>query len=122
MVSEYLRSATLSCGDFESSLSQAGKDDFIYMDPPYVPLTSTANFTNYTSASFTESDQRRLAELVGVLTAKGCRILLSNSDTPLVRALYRAYNMTVVYVSRRVNSDASGRGKIAELAIRNYGA
>lgn len=115
-----LQRSELRCGDFEEMLEDAGADDFVYLDPPYVPLSKTANFTAYTSGAFTEADQRRLAAVVHRLTDRGGRVLLSNSDTPLVRDLYAGYDIREVYVPRNINSNAQGRRKIAELAIRNY--
>jgi DNA adenine methylase len=112
--------ATVRTGDFEAILVGAGEGDFAYLDPPYVPLTATANFTSYTCAAFSEADQRRLAEAIHSLTRRGCRILLSNSDVPLVRELYAGYEIRVVLAPRAINSDAGGRSRIPELAIRNY--
>ena len=119
-VSKRLQMARLVCGDFDQTLADAGTGDFAYLDPPYAPLTSTANFTSYTNTSFTKDDQIRLATAVHALTEKGTRVLLSNSDVPLVRDLYKDYNLTVLYAARRINSDSGGRGKITELSIRNY--
>lgn len=120
-VARRLRRATLRCGDFEEALADAGAGDFVYLDPPYMPLTPTANFTKYTRGAFGSAEQRRLAEVVHQLTARGCRVLLSNSDTPVIRELYARYAIDVVYAPRNINSDTQGRGRIAELAIRNYG-
>ncbi len=114
--------AQLGCSDFDDTLKDAGAGDFVYLDPPYVPLTTTASFTRYTKGAFGEAEQRRLAETVHRLTARGCNVLLSNSETPLVRELYRddRYDTTVVYAPRNINSDSASRQKIAELAIRSY--
>ena len=119
-VARLLRRARLSCSDFAPALADAGKDDFVYLDPPYVPLTATASFTRYTRDAFTAHDQRRLATAVHELTARGCLVLLSNSDTPLVRELYDGYHIDEVFAPRSINSDAGRRHKISELAIRNY--
>jgi DNA adenine methylase len=119
-VSRRLQAAKLECGDFAATLDAAGADDFAYLDPPYAPSTSTANFTKYTHASFTARDQQRLAEVVRDLTRRNCRVLLSNSDTPLVRDLYAGYHVEVVHAARNINSDINGRSKVRELAILNY--
>jgi DNA adenine methylase len=119
-VSDLLCGADLRCGDFAAVVAEAGPGDFVYLDPPYVPLTDTANFTKYTSGSFGLADQRRLADTVHELHERGCKVLLSNSDTPLVRELYARYEMDVIYAPRQINSDVTGRSKIAELAIRTY--
>lgn len=120
-VAALLRAAKLSDGDFVSALKSAGEGDFVYFDPPYVPLTPTASFTRYTADSFGEKDQRRLAESIHNLAERGCRFLLSNSDTPLVRQLYPPpYRISEVHAPRNINSNAARRQKISELAIRNY--
>jgi DNA adenine methylase len=121
-VSELLQHAQLSCNDFATLLERAGPDDFAYLDPPYVPLSITASFTRYTAGAFDESAQRRLAATIEDLSSRGCRVLLSNSDTPLVRELYDVtrYHVDVVYAARNINSVSTGRQKITELAIRNY--
>ena len=121
-VAALLRKADLRCGDFAETLRDAGPDDFVYLDPPYVPLTQTASFTRYTKGAFGDDDQRRLARTIHELTARGCRVLLSNSETPLVRELYADYDIAVVYAPRNINSDATGRQRVPELAIRNYDA
>ncbi len=117
-----LRGAELRCADFVEVLADAGEGDFAYLDPPYVPLSATASFTAYTSGVFGPAEQRRLAEVFHDLTRRGCRALLSNSDMPVVRELYAEYLPTtsVVYAPRAINSDARGRSRIPELAIRNY--
>lgn len=118
-VAQLLRRADLLCTDFEEALEGAQKGDFVYLDPPYDPLSETANFTSYTRGSFSEADQRRLARVFQDLDARGCRVLLSNSDTPLIRDLYRGYRITEILAPRNINSDGSGRFRIPELAIRN---
>ncbi len=121
-VAGLLKRAKLRCDDFAAALADAGFGDFVYLDPPYAPLTPTASFTRYTQGAFGDADQRRLAQTIHELTARGCRVLLSNSETPLVRGLYEdpRYHVEVVYAPRNINSDATSRQKIPELAIRNY--
>ena len=119
-VAALLGKAKLCNDDFAPALTSAGRGDFAYLDPPYVPLTPTASFTRYTAGSFGEKDQRRLAETIHDLAARGCRFLLSNSDTPLVRRLYAAYHVSEVHAPRNINSNAARRQKISELAIYNY--
>jgi DNA adenine methylase len=121
-VSQLLRLAELRCEDFAETLKEAGTGDFVYLDPPYVPLNQTASFTRYTRLDFGADDQRRLAQVIHELTARGCNVLLSNSETPLVRELYRGprYQIDVVLAPRNINSDGGSRQKVPELAIRNY--
>ncbi len=121
-VSRLLRGATLKNADFEDVLGDAGEGDFAYLDPPYAPLTPTANFTQYTSSSFSEGDQTRLASAVQRAVERGCHVLVSNSDTALVRALYGRYKLHRLRASRNINSDGAKRQKITELAIQAYPA
>ena len=130
--SENLRNANLILRSIDSHLywedyqkiltDKAQKGDFVYLDPPYNPMTSTANFTGYTGDRFTEKDQERLAVIFKKLDARGCKVLLSNSDTEYVRELYADYvkNIRRVTVRRNINSRASKRLGHIELLICNY--
>lgn len=113
-----LRAAELHEGSFEDVLDRAVPGDLVYFDPPYQPRSRTSDFTSYSSAGFGEADQRRLAEVFHVLAGKGVRVLLSNSDTRLIRELYRGCRRDVVHATRAINSKVSRRGKITELLIR----
>ena len=127
-----LRNASLILRSLESHLywedyqniltDKAQEDDFVYLDPPYNPMTSTANFTGYTGARFTDRDQECLAKIFKELDTRGCNILLSNSDTEYVRELYADYanNICQVTVRRNINSKASKRLGHTELLISNY--
>jgi DNA adenine methylase len=106
--------------DFGQVVRHARKGDFVYFDPPYVPLSDTADFTSYAAGGFGPSEQQRLAEIVDELSAAGVLVMLSNSDTPAVRALYQRYRIDVVTASRSINSRANGRGKVREVVVRNY--
>jgi len=110
----------VSTANFDSVLSQARRGDFVYLDPPYQPLSATSNFTGYTSNSFGEKDQERLANMFRKLTDKGCYAMLSNSDTPFIRELYSDFNIETVYANRAINSKGDKRGRVAEVAILNY--
>ncbi len=104
-------------------LELAKENDFIYLDPPYKPMSITANFTSYTNEGFTDKDQVALHETFKKLDKRGCKILLSNSDTPFIRALYsefKEYTTQVSGVMRAVNSKATKRTGHTELLIRNY--
>ena len=116
-VSNLLKRAELRQSDFEDVLDSASRADFAYLDPPYVPLSASANFTGYTANSFNEQDQRRLAAAVRRAVERGVYVLVSNSESPLVRELYGAYEIHIVTTGRAINSDATKRGKIKELAI-----
>lgn len=118
--SRALAKTQLYAVDFYAAVADAEPSSFIYFDPPYWPLTETADFTAYTKDGFGEADQRRLAELFRALTDKGVKVMLSNSDTPFVHELYAGFDFTKVYAKRAINSDATKRGAISELVIRNY--
>jgi DNA adenine methylase len=119
-VSNALQGVELHSRDFESCQQWASASDLVYLDPPYDPLSETSSFTSYTSTPFAESEQRRLAGLFRQLDAAGCYVMLSNSDTPLIRALYGDYSIIVLQARRAINSKASGRTAIPELLILNY--
>jgi DNA adenine methylase len=118
-VHQALQGATLLVGDFERCLDLAEAGDFVYLDPPYHPLSDTANFTSYTSSDFGVEDQRRLAGLFRELDQRGCQVMLSNSCTDLVRELYGDYEQVQVQAARAISSKVSGRGGIPELLIMN---
>ncbi len=118
--SRALQKAKLHVGDFANVLDYAKKGDLVYFDPPYNPLTTTASFTSYTAADFGKADQERLANVFDKLDKKGCYVMLSNSSTELVKHLYDRYYRDTVYASRAINCKPEGRGKVAELIIRNW--
>lgn len=93
--------------------------DLVYFDPPYNPLTPTASFVSYTSKGFGPSEQERLAELFAKLAHKGAHVVLSNSDTPLIRSLYKDFWIERVYARRAINSRADRRGPVPEVLISN---
>jgi DNA adenine methylase len=112
---------------FDATVSRCAAGDFVYFDPPYAPLSSTANFTSYTAQGFDDANQRRLQRIVIDLVQRGCFVVLSNSTAPLITALYetdiaakraglRAYR---VPARRAINSNASRRGTIEEYVITN---
>ncbi|MDD3825234.1 MAG: DNA adenine methylase [Anaerolineae bacterium] len=112
-----LEGVRLVAGDFEAVLEEAGPGDLVYLDPPYQPLSATANFTAYTAGDFAFDDQRRLARLFRELDARGCQVMLSNSDTESIRALYVGYTQVVLHAARPINSRARGRGPVPELLV-----
>lgn len=114
--------ASVTSLDFEKSVSTAVRGDAVYFDPPYVPASKTANFTGYTAGGFTKDDQERLRNVAEKLVARGIHVLLSNSDTPLVRELYDGFKIEEVQAPRRVNSKGSKRGNVGELLISSEGS
>lgn len=107
-------------GDFEDAVASAVAGDLVYFDPPYAPLSETANFTSYTDAGFDEFDQRRLAKLCHELNQRGVKFILSNSNVPLINELYQDFNIKIVHAKRNVNSKANKRGSVEEVLVTNY--
>lgn len=121
-VSAYLNSATiyLSSKDYSEILQTIPKGTFVYLDPPYDPVSNTSNFTGYTKGGFSHADQIRLRHDCDKLTARGIKFMLSNSSTEFIRGEYKDYNITPVHAKRAINSVASKRGDVDEVVIRNY--
>jgi DNA adenine methylase len=118
--SRALQHAELRLGSFEHLLSSAKPGDFIYFDPPYEPVSSTASFTAYAQDGFRREDQLRLRDVFAALDKRGCKLMLSNSDVPFVRDLYSAFKLDTVMAPRAINRDATKRGNVSELLVRNY--
>jgi DNA adenine methylase len=117
----------LQLGSFESTLGIAEAGDFLYVDPPYAPLTATANFTSYTAPRFTHRDQERLQQVMIALATRGCHVLMSNSTADEIAALYdqnadaRGAGLHALRVPARraMNSNGAGRGPVLEYLITN---
>ena len=114
-----LRNVELKAVDFEEAVEPAQAGDFIYFDPPYVPLNATSSFTSYSKYGFSHADQVRLAETFRRLDERGCIVMLSNSSAPVVRELYNGFLMKEITARRSINSKADGRGPVTELLITN---
>ncbi|MFZ0512465.1 MAG: DNA adenine methylase [Candidatus Nitrosopolaris sp.] len=123
-VSKALRysEAAIKVNDYRNALLEAEKDDFIYLDPPYHPTSSTANFTGYSDNGFGHDDQLEISKIFVKLDNADCHVLLSNSDTPFIRKLYSDFSSHIkeVNVSRLINCKASRRMGHKELLISNY--
>ncbi len=107
--------------DFEVTLKRVNKGGFVYLDPPYDPVSDTANFTGYNKGGFNRKEQERLKECCDDLTRRGVNFMLSNSATAFIKELYQDYDITIVKAKRAINSNASKRGAVEEVLIRNYG-
>ena len=118
-VSTLLANARLNAAPYDRALEEAQAGDFVYLDPPYQPLSSTSYFTAYTKDSFTLADQRHLAEVLRELDARGVRFILNNHDTDELRALYTGFRIEVALASRMINSRADRRGEVRELIVTN---
>jgi DNA adenine methylase len=114
-----LQDVELTAVDFEAAVEPARAGDFIYFDPPYVPLNATSSFTSYSKYGFSHADQVRLADTFRKLDQRGCFVMLSNSSAPVVRDLYDGYHMEEIKARRSINSKADGRGPVTELLITN---
>ena len=122
-VSKILQSKNIAirCQDFEAILDEAKKDDFVYFDPPYQPVSKTANFTSYTKCEFTYDDLKRLANVCQKLDKKDCNVLLSNSNTKEVKKLFSSkWKVVEVSANRAINSNSKKRTGHTELLIKNY--
>lgn len=127
LVSNLLQGITIQCGDFSKCLSFIQKDTFMYLDPPYRPLSDTASFTAYDSNSFGDEEQIRLNKFINQATKKGAKIVLSNSDPKNINEndnffdnLYNDYIIQRVSAKRMINCNGNNRGNVSELLISNY--
>jgi DNA adenine methylase len=112
-----LQGAELSFKDFAKAVKTAQPGDFVYFDPPYVPLSTSSSFTAYAKGGFGPEEQQRLAKVFRELAARGVQVMLSNSETEVVRELYQDCHIEVVQANRMINSKADGRAPIAELVV-----
>lgn len=115
-----LKRAKILLSDYQAVCEMARKGDFLYMDPPYHPLSQTSRFTSYTKEDFGDREQRQLAATFHGLDSKGAYLMLSNSRTPLVEALYQGFRISTLKAKRAISSKASGRGAIDELLVINF--
>lgn len=102
-------------------MDDARAGDFVYFDPPYAPLSSTADFTSYATGGFGREDQEDLAKAFAELTRRGVYAMLSSSSADGIRELYAGFAIEGVSAARNVNSNTAGRGKVIKVVVRNYG-
>lgn len=121
-VSAYFQKAqlTFSSVDYAEVLANVAKGTFVYLDPPYDPVSDTANFTGYAKGGFDRSEQIRLRQCCDELNQRGIKFMLSNSATDFIREQYAAYNITIVKAKRAINSNVAKRGQVDEVVVRNY--
>jgi len=121
-ISQYLNENTIHIlnGDFEEAVKDVEAGDFVYFDPPYIPLSETSSFTSYTHEGFSYEDQVRLRDTFKKLDEKGAYVMLSNSSSPLVGELYKDFNIHKVSATRTNGAKSSSRGKIDEIIVTNY--
>jgi DNA adenine methylase len=109
------QSAKFELADFVTTMNCAEPGDVVYCDPPYVPLTATANFADYTKEKFGLAEQQKLADLAGELMHKGISVVISNHDTEFTRLAYAAAKIDTFDVRRSISSDAENRHHASEL-------
>ena len=121
-VSTYFNSADIhfTSVDYEEVLKKIPKGTFVYLDPPYDPVSETSAFTGYSKGGFSRDEEIRLRRCCDDLNARKIKFMLSNSSTDFIREQYAAYNITTVQAKRAINSVASGRGDVDEVVVRNY--
>lgn len=123
-VNKYLNSndVTLSNQDFQEAVKDAKKGDFVYLDPPYDPVSETASFTGYDMNGFNKDEQKRLKAVFDDLNNRGCKVMMSNSCTDFIMDLYKDYQETIkkVRATRSINSNALKRGMVDEVLVLNY--
>ena len=121
-ISEYLNENDVEIlqTDFAEAVKDAQTDDFVYFDPPYIPLNETSSFTSYTHEGFSYEEQVRLRNTFKELTERGVYAMLSNSSSPLVEELYKDFNIYFVEAQRTNGAKSSSRGKISEIIVTNY--
>ncbi len=121
-VSQALQNVEILCTPFQTVLERVVPGDWVYFDPPYVPLSQTANFTSYHANGFGLSDQEHLRDICVELSKEKVYVMLSNSDTEIIRSLYNLPYFTIdeVWANRAINCNGAKRGKIKELVITNY--
>ncbi len=121
--STFLKGVRIEVSDFAQTIRHVSPFDFVYMDPPYAPVSPTASFTSYTPSGFDKSEQKRLKDFCLNLHEKGALFMLSNSSVPWVTDLYKKEKNFVVEkvrARRSVNCKSEGRGEVEEIIVRNY--
>ena len=121
-ISEYLNENDVEIlqTDFAEAVKDAETGDFVYFDPPYIPLNETSSFTSYTHEGFSYEEKVRLRDTFKELTERGVYAMLSNSSSPLVEELYKDFNIYFVEAQRTNGAKSSSRGKISEIIVTNY--
>lgn len=120
LASTNLQGIEIEIADYQCAVRTAEPGDFIYLDPPYIPLSGYADFKRYTTDVFGIEQHRELASLLAELDRRGVKFMVSNSDTPLSRELYQNWNIDSVVARRLINCDATKREGTLEVIVTNY--
>ena len=115
-----LQTATIVEADYQQAAQVAGPGDWVYLDPPYVPVSKTANFTSYTAHGFNWADQELMADMVRELGGRGVFVMTSNADVPAIHDLYRGLYIQVVPARRAINSNPTKRSGVTEVIVTTY--
>jgi len=118
--SRALKNVNILNASYKEVLKYASKNDLVYFDPPYYPLTQTASFTSYSEFEFLEKQQIELYETFKSLSQKECNVLHSNSDTQFIKDLHKDFEIKELFANRFINSKSSERGKISEVIVRSF--
>jgi len=118
--SQALKKTTILCGEYKKLNQRIRKKDFVYLDPPYVPLSDTAHFTSYTSEKFGERQQLELLEFCKKIDQKGGLFMLSNSYNEFTEKLYCKFNTNTIKAARSVAAKSESRAEIKEIVVTNY--
>ena len=117
--SRALEDVHLEVQDFRVTIGETRHGDFTYIDPPYVPVSLTASFTSYTKEDFGVEEQNELHAVSASAAARDVRLMLSNSDVPFIRRLYRDFQIHTVQARRAINCDGTKRGNVNEVVVTN---
>lgn len=125
--SSLLKNVKIICGDYSRCIDYINDETFVYIDPPYRPLTQTSSFTSYSAKVFDDKEQIRLADFINIISRKGAIVVASNSDPQnadendmFFDNLYRNYSIKRIQAKRAINSKSEGRGNVSELLISNF--
>lgn len=118
--SRALQGVEIKEGSFTSAIQETLTNDFVYFDPPYIPLNATSDFTSYTKEKFDFLMQLGLRDLCCELNKRSVKFMLSNSSAPLVFELYKDFNIETVGARRSINSKGTKRGEVSEVIVTNF--
>lgn len=119
--SDILSNSEIKQADFTKVLNSANSsDDFVFLDPPYHPISDTSYFTGYSIYRFSENQQIKLRDTFKELSERGVKVMLSNSDCDFIRSLYSSFTIHTISAGRSINSNTKKRGKITEVLITSY--
>ena len=127
LISELLQNVEIHCGDYSECADFINNNTFVYIDPPYRPLSPTSSFNSYAKTEFGDEQQIQLGHFIETISEKGAKVVASNSDPKntdekdnFFDDIYSSFQIKRVSASRMINSNSKSRGAISELLICNY--